>query len=260
MGSFAENLLIALLAALASGALLAAFNWRRLRNWLRHSDLRPPDPSHFTILVADLDGDTDGRQTGHVVRALEGQEGIRVLRDGRCLKVEEMGDRAVNVSAAMARGRRWLSEKNADVLIWGEATEANKVLHLRLLGEGGSGDGAATGYALGDTYDLPENFGGDFGEVLVAVALAPSARQQSAKVTTSCISWSRSRRSWNACSLRRHRGSRRARWRLCNSLLRMRHRLLANNRANPPGWRNRRQRSGPSYPCAAAKSSRSAGR
>ncbi len=125
MGSFAENLLIGLLVALASGALLAAFNWRRLRNWLRRSDLRPPDPNHFTILVADLDGDPDGRQTSHVVRALEGQEGIRVLRDGRCLKIEEIGDRAANVSAALARGRRWLSEKNADVLIWGDATEAN---------------------------------------------------------------------------------------------------------------------------------------
>ena len=96
----AEKLLVPLLVAVAGGAILAA-NWRRLRNWLKHSDLRPPDPSHFTILVADLDGDTDGRQTGHVVRALEGQEGIRVIRDGRCLKIEEMGDRAANVSAAI---------------------------------------------------------------------------------------------------------------------------------------------------------------
>ena len=167
----ADNFLGPLLVTVA-GVLIAAFNWRRLRNWFRHSDLRPPDPSHFTILVADLDGDTDGRQTGHVVRALEGQEGIRVIRDGRRLKIEEVGDRAENLAAAMERGRRWLSEKNAEVLIWGESTDANKVLHLRLLGEGGSGDGATAGYALGDTYDLPEDFGRDFGEVLVAVALA----------------------------------------------------------------------------------------
>ncbi len=171
MGSFAENLSVGLLLVVAGG-LVAALNWRRIRNWFQHSPLRPPDPNHFTILVADLDGDTDGRQTGHVVRALEGHEGIRVLRDGRCLKVEEMGDHAANVSAALAKGRKWLSEKNADVLIWGEATEANKVLHLRLLAEGGSGDRGATGYALGETYDLPENFGHDFGEVLAAVALA----------------------------------------------------------------------------------------
>ena len=163
---------VGLLLVLVAGVLIAGFNWRRLCNWLKQSDLRPPDPSHFTILVADLDGDTDGRQTGHVVRALEGQEGIRVIRDGRRLKIEEVGDRAANLAAAMERGRRWLSEKNAEVLIWGEATEANKVLHLRLLGEGESGDGAATGYALGDTYDLPENFGRDFSDVLVAGALA----------------------------------------------------------------------------------------
>ena len=171
MGSFVDSFLIPLLVAVAGGIILAV-NWRRIRNWLKFSGLRPPDPNRFTILVADLDGDTDGRQTGHVVRALEGQEGIRVLRDGRTLKIEEMGDRAANVAAAMSKGRKWLSEKSADVLIWGEATEANKVLHLRLLAQGGSGDGAAAGYALGDTYDLPENFGRDFGEVLVAVALA----------------------------------------------------------------------------------------
>ena len=167
----ADNFLGPLLV-LVAGVLIAGFNRRRLRNWLKQRDLRPPDPSHFTILVADLDGDIDGRQTGHVVRALEGQEGIRVIRDGRRLKIEEVGDRAVNLAAAMEKGRGWLSEKNAEVLIWGEATEANKVLHLRLLGEGGSGDGATAGYALGDTYDLPEDFGRDFVEVLLAVALA----------------------------------------------------------------------------------------
>jgi hypothetical protein len=74
MESVAENILVGLVVAVVGGAILAGFNRRRLRNWLKQTDLRPPDPSHFTILVADLDGDTDGRQTGHVVRALEGQE------------------------------------------------------------------------------------------------------------------------------------------------------------------------------------------
>ena len=55
MGSFAENLLVGMLV-LVAGVLIAALNRRRLRNWLIHSDLRPPDPNRFTILVADLDG------------------------------------------------------------------------------------------------------------------------------------------------------------------------------------------------------------
>ena len=184
--------ILALLVVVVGGIILKKADWRQLRNWLRHGDLRPPDPSHFTILVADLDGDPDGKQTRHVVRALEGQDGIRVLRDGRCLKVEEMGDRAANVSAALARGRQWLSEKNAEVLIWGDATEANKVLHLRLLGAGGSGDGAATGYALGETYDLPEDFGRDFSDVLVAVALAtvrPATERQGRYVADLLRAW-----------------------------------------------------------------------
>ena len=176
----AKNFLAPLIVAVIGGSIVA-LNWRRLRNWVRQRDLPPPDPSHFTILVADLDGDSDGRQTGHVVRSLEGQEGIRVLRDGRRLRIEEVGDRAANTSAAMEKGRKWLSEKNADVLIWGEVTEANKVLHLRLLDEGGSGQGKATGYALGETYDLPEDFGRDFSGVLVAGALTaikPATEQQ----------------------------------------------------------------------------------
>ena len=167
----ATNFLVPLLVAMAGG-LIVAVNWRRLRNWVKQRDLPPPEPSHFTMLVADLDGDTDGRQTGHVVRALEGQAGIRVLRDGRCLRIEEVGDRASNIAAAMEKGRKWLAGKNADVLIWGEVTEANRVLHLRLLGAAGPGEATATGYALGETYDLPEDFGRDFSDVLVAAALA----------------------------------------------------------------------------------------
>ena len=77
MGSFIGNLLVGLLV-LVAGVLFAAHNRRRIRNWLKFSGLRPPDPNQFTILVADLDGDTHGRQTGHVVRALEGQDRWRL--------------------------------------------------------------------------------------------------------------------------------------------------------------------------------------
>ena len=63
MDGIAEKFLVPLLVTVLGGAILAVLNWRRLRNWLGHSALRPPDPSHFTILVADLDGDPNGRQT-----------------------------------------------------------------------------------------------------------------------------------------------------------------------------------------------------
>ena len=107
--------------------------WRRVRRWVQARDLPPAGGTHFTILVCDLTGDDDGKQTQHVVDALTGQAGIHASQFGRRLAIEDHGDIADNIAAAENKGRDWLAEQNADILIWGRVKKADEVLALRIL-------------------------------------------------------------------------------------------------------------------------------
>ena len=102
-------------------------NWRRVKRWAKARDLPPAEGTHFTILVCDLAGDEDGGQTRHVVDALSGQAGIRASQFGRRLDVGDHGDIADNVATAESKGRNWLAEQNADILIWGRVKKADEV-------------------------------------------------------------------------------------------------------------------------------------
>ena len=170
-----DTLLVPLIVAVVGAAIIGAFNWRRIRNWAKAREMLPAEGTHFTVLVSQLDGDQDGKQTDHVVQSLAGASGIKILRDGRCLKVEEIGDIADNEASALAKGRVWLSDKHADLLVWGKVVEENKVLRLRFLPGEAAGSGEAKGYVLNDVYELPKNFETDFADALLAVALSAAA-------------------------------------------------------------------------------------
>ena len=137
----------------------------------------PAAGTHFTILVTDLAGDTDGSQTRHVVGTLEGaarQGGIQVSRTCRVLAIEERGDLASALVKTEETGRDWLAEQNADILIWGEVARADEVLRLRILPPAPIAAGA-TSYRLTETLELPESYEADLSDVLYAVALASVA-------------------------------------------------------------------------------------
>ncbi len=84
----------------------------------------------------------------------------------------EGGDRAKNLEKAEKKGRGWLADHNADVLIWGKVAAGDRCLRLRFLARDIPADGQARSYALNqDTFDLPEDFGTDLSGVLLSVAL-----------------------------------------------------------------------------------------
>jgi len=132
--------------------------------------------SPFAILVADLDGDADRSQTRHILQSLRTQFGEAIARgDIEILnrRGEVLGLPAGNIKTAeeaiTVKGRFWLKEQNASVLIWGEAAARDKLLRLRFLPA--EGDGSAKSYSLSDqTLELPANFGGDLGTVFAAQA------------------------------------------------------------------------------------------
>ncbi len=147
----------------------------RFNRWWKNRGLRPAEGDRFTILVAHLDGDPTRARFRHILDALENHSGINLIGYGRVLRVEDIGATADKVAAAERRGRDWLVEMNADVLIWGEVREPGPVLRLRFLSRAG---GAATAipYRLdSETLELPDNFAEDLGNLLFVLALAAAA-------------------------------------------------------------------------------------
>lgn len=143
------------------------------REWIiDHLPLHHPEPAKgvFRILVATLYHDDANRTlTEAVVGAFQGEKGIEAIETCRVLKIEGAGERIEE--AAAKRGQEWLSWRDADVLVFGEARGKGEALNLHFLPIGGSGDFHQRAFELKSGF-----LKGDFSEAaagqLQAVALA----------------------------------------------------------------------------------------
>jgi tetratricopeptide (TPR) repeat protein len=130
------------------------------------------EDKHFTILIADLDGDEDGRQTRHVRAALLAKPGLEVQLPGRLLEVADLGSQTAAQLAVERHGRKLLEAHNGDLLIWGEVRAADKELNLWFLHRAGASTLGAPSYSLTEKLSLPEDFNQELGAQLEALALA----------------------------------------------------------------------------------------
>jgi hypothetical protein len=77
---------------------------------------RPADGKKFTHLVAELEGDEDKKQTGHVIAELEkqfpprGEASLHIIPYPDVLSIGR-GERSAALEAAEKKGRAWLHEK-----------------------------------------------------------------------------------------------------------------------------------------------------
>jgi tetratricopeptide (TPR) repeat protein len=123
--------------AVAAGGLFWAARDGTVNPW---HFLNLDDEHHFAVLVANIEDDVDGRWTRQLASNLTqqfaatiGGSHIDVLRQDEVLTLDPSLDaaRAAPLAAA-AKGRQWLLERNANVLIWGRI-EGGDQLHLRVL-------------------------------------------------------------------------------------------------------------------------------
>ena len=130
--------------------------------------------TQFAILVAELANDPNRSQTNHILAGLEkqlrpcGEARLRVLSYSEVLAVG-YGERNAAIAAAEARGRRWLEQEGADLLLWGEVAEEDGLLRVRFLQPEGDG-GSAGPYALNAELELPQDFGEDAAVAIAALA------------------------------------------------------------------------------------------
>lgn len=143
---------------------------RRLRVW--RGAVVPATGTQFAILVADLDGDTDGRQTRRVRDAFLGLRGLDVNAIGRKVALADLGNLTEGQIEAEKRGRALLEEYNGDLLVWGEVRAADKELALWFLNRDGASTLGAPSYMLTEKLALPVNFQEALAAQLQAMALA----------------------------------------------------------------------------------------
>jgi hypothetical protein len=77
---------------------------RRIARWMKGRDVPPAPGTHFTVLIADLEGDDERlSQTRHVEAALDGHEGLEVVRIGAGPR---LGDAGSGASGSWRSSRR----------------------------------------------------------------------------------------------------------------------------------------------------------
>lgn len=135
----------------------------------------PAPGTHFTILISNLAGDADGRQTRLVRDVFLGERGLDVRRTCGVVVLDAVGGSVADAAAGtLEEGRALLADWNADLLVWGEVKKADQELNLWFMARGESTLGAPS-YSLTEKVTLPEDFKADFGAQLVAVAAAQVA-------------------------------------------------------------------------------------
>ena len=181
MSSFFENFWAQVLGGLVGAAVLAILSFWKRPNWWRWTkarDLPPAEGTHFTVLVAELEDDAaDRKQTKHVINSLRSHFGVHSeshafeVRDyPKRLQEGVAGNVAERDRASEQRGKAWLNKQNADLLIWGEVAEANKVIRLRFLPRDGRGT-APQSYQLTQVLELPTEFKSNLADAIAALAI-----------------------------------------------------------------------------------------
>ena len=177
IASIAGNIIASLIVG------IAVFIFGRWKGWWLKTKARrktrASDGTQFTILVAELDGDADKSQSRHILAELQKQFPLRGEARVHVLPYPEVlaepGELGEALARAEARGRSWLKQTKADVLVWGEQGAKDKVLRLRFLTPIGEG-GAQKPYELNSTLELHPDFGADLGAILAvqaATSIAP---------------------------------------------------------------------------------------
>ena len=121
-----------------------------------------------TVVVANLFG-SGGVEAADRVAAVLGAEGrLEVLRRAEALKQPSGANLLERLTGAAEKGRAWLKEENADILIWGEMEDLGTIQRFRFLPSATGGSNQVIGFGLGDVLDLPADSASFYNDLVVA--------------------------------------------------------------------------------------------
>ena len=158
-----------------------------------HTSHKPINGKPFTILVANLDGDAEELQaTAKLHSLLNGIEGLIIKIIPQSLSIDIASTRFRGLKMAATRGRYWLAEEDAQLLLWGDVIradiveqmsanspgkfrwgkgEAVSLIRLRFINLLGEVDSRPGGLLLGDHIDIPLSAEGEWRSALRAFIL-----------------------------------------------------------------------------------------
>jgi len=140
-------------------------------NWFTDKFRQPLTGERFTVLICDLAYDEDGRQKKHVIDAFR-RRGLPYRELHRTLAPPSMAADSISADADLIkRGRKWLEQENADLLIFGETAIADRSLRLWFVGRQGQHDFSHPAFEV-ENAALTDEFHDVFDEWLVSAALA----------------------------------------------------------------------------------------
>ena len=135
----------------------------------------------FSILIAILENDKEGKHRRLIDDALRGRfdKEIEILLPDRSIKIGDTGKPQDAVKAGHERALKLLKAANANVMIWGQVLDAKTDSPMRLhwtVNTDYKPDKSSEKYTPADkSYDLPELFWSDLGDVLTLLTTSQSA-------------------------------------------------------------------------------------
>ncbi|MCB2108540.1 MAG: cyclic nucleotide-binding domain-containing protein [Rhodobacteraceae bacterium] len=140
---------------------------------------KAPTPGEIQIQIAMLRDDYENLQRKMVLEALDGIPGTRVEAVDRDLTkfVPGLAEATLSIGDDMTKravreGRRWLAERNADLLIWGRIEPTGRNIELHFIGVTSSPGERPGRFTPLNTLFLPVDFYTDWTPLIRAVVLA----------------------------------------------------------------------------------------
>ena len=117
-------------------------------------------PDAIAVMIADFDGPDGEGLAERLAGSIGALPGLVLLRRKEPLRLSGPGGVTEKLAAAAERGRAWLQDAPADLLVWGEISPDIHSATLRLLPAIAEPDGVVGAFGLGDAFEVPAALGG----------------------------------------------------------------------------------------------------
>jgi tetratricopeptide (TPR) repeat protein len=124
------------------------------------------------VMIADFNGDGGDAFAERLVGPLGTLPGMTILRRKEPLRLVGLGSLEDKVVSACERGRAWLQEASAGLLVWGEVSAETRSATLRILPAVAEPEGLIGALNPADSFEIPIDLGGESGRAFAALVLA----------------------------------------------------------------------------------------
>jgi len=139
------------------------------------------DTDRIGIRVARLSGHEGEKHTRHLIAAIGNTGDLQTRSIEKVLSINPEADIPKQLERLSGAARRYLTNQDADLLIWGHVPEQGDVMHLHFVTHVDWDQQAPGAFDLETTLALPTDFDGPMADLLKAVCLAAALPSTQAK-------------------------------------------------------------------------------